>query len=77
MSSDDSDGGSSFGDRAYWSESDQEAFQETIIYEVESCRKILEEADRRRLTRKQIMELEKRTEVCLECALERSRVALA
>jgi hypothetical protein len=77
MSSDDSDGGSSFGDRAYWSESDEEAFQETIIYEVESCRKILEEADRRRLTRKQIMELEKRTEVCLECALERSRVALA
>ena len=70
MSSDDSDRGSSFGSRAYWSESDEGAFQETIIHEVESCRKTLEEADKRRLTWKQIMELEDRIEVCLECALE-------
>jgi hypothetical protein len=72
MNSDDSDGGSSFGNRAYWSESDEEAFQETPIHELESCRKTLEEAYRRRLTWKQIMELEDRIEECLECALERS-----
>jgi hypothetical protein len=54
------------------SESDEGAFQETIIHEVESCRKTLEEADKRRLTWKQIMELEDRIEVCLECALESS-----
>jgi hypothetical protein len=72
MSSDDSDRGSSFSDRAYWSESDEGAFLETIIHEVESCRKTLEEADKRRLTWKQIMELEDRIEVCLECALESS-----
>jgi hypothetical protein len=72
MSSDDSDGGSSFGNRAPWSELDEEAFQETIIHELESCRKTLEEAGRRRLTWKQIIELEDHIEVSLECALETS-----
>jgi hypothetical protein len=66
MGSDGSDDGSSFGSSGDCTESDEEAFHESIINELEGCRKTLEDADEHGLTSEQIMELEDSIEACLD-----------